>query len=362
MEGDLIHIKKWLLPLSWLYGVGVTARNMLFDTGVLESKSYDIPIINVGNITVGGTGKTPHVELLIRLLSEDYKVAVLSRGYRRKSSGYVLASTETPMKVIGDESWQIKQKFPHVYVAVDANRRRGIERLMHDEDTRDVQVILLDDAYQHRYVKPGCNILLVDYHRTVTDDCLLPAGHLREDISGINRANIVIVSKCPHNITPMGYRILRSMLNLRPFQQLYFSTLKYKKAHLLFGEGSFSIDTLRGENNHVLLLTGIGNPMQMEQDLRVYAQHVQPLSFPDHHFFKRSDVELINKTFAEMPRPRLIITTEKDAARLRALDGLSVDVREHLYVLPIEIEIMRNEKKKLTENIINYVDQNQRNR
>ena len=197
MEGNLIKINEWLLPLSWLYGVGSDFRNMLFNTGILSSKTYDIPVISVGNITAGGTGKTPHIEYLIRLLSKDHKVAVLSRGYKRRSSGYVLAQPDTPMEKIGDEPWQIKEKFPEVYVAVDANRRHGIERLMSDERTRDVQVILLDDAYQHRYVTPGINILLIDYHRMITEDQLLPAGRLRERVSNKIRANMVIVTKCP---------------------------------------------------------------------------------------------------------------------------------------------------------------------
>ena len=179
MEGNHIKINEWLLPLSWLYGVGSDARNMLFDMGILSSRSYDIPIISVGNLTAGGTGKTPHIEYLIRLLSKTHKVAVLSRGYKRKSRGYVLAQTDTPMEKIGDEPWQIKQKFPDTYVAVDTSRRHGIERLTSDKETRDVQIILLDDAYQHRYVMPKLNILLIDYHRMITEDKLLPAGRLR---------------------------------------------------------------------------------------------------------------------------------------------------------------------------------------
>lgn len=152
MENDMTQIRRWLMPLSWLYGAAVDIRNALFDMGILRSVSYDIPIINVGNITVGGTGKTPHVEYLIRLLSSRYRVAVLSRGYKRKTSGYLLSSVTSTTKEIGDEPWQIKQKFPDIYVAVDANRRRGINRLLTDEATKDVEVILLDDAYQHRYV------------------------------------------------------------------------------------------------------------------------------------------------------------------------------------------------------------------
>lgn len=358
MEGDHIRIRHWLLPLSWLYGVGVHVRNLLFDCGILPSESFDIPIINVGNITVGGTGKTPHVEYLIQLLSPQYRIAVLSRGYKRKSKGYVLANEDTPSHMIGDESWQIKHKFPHVHVAVDANRREGIRRLMNDEATKDVQVILLDDAFQHRYVKASCNILLIDYHRLATEDKLLPAGQLREGVDAISRANIVIVSKCPHTITPMSYRILQSALNLRPFQKLFFSTFKYHKAYQLFGDKSIAINTLRGDNTHVLLLTGIGNPQQMEQDMRAYAQHVTPCTFPDHHDFTAADVERINSDFSGLPKPRIIITTEKDATRLRQVEGLSDEVRESIYALPVEVQILRNNTETLTEQIQHYVHKN----
>ena len=167
MEGDMIKIRKWLLPFSWLYGLGVRLRNQLFEMGVLKSRSYMIPVISVGNITVGGSGKTPHVEYLIRLLSKKMKVAVLSRGYKRKSKGYVLAADDSSMRDIGDEPYQMKKKFSDIYVAVDKDRCHGIETLTSSKESNDVDVILLDDAFQHRYVKPGVNILLVDYHRLI---------------------------------------------------------------------------------------------------------------------------------------------------------------------------------------------------
>ena len=358
MEGNHIKINEWLLPLSWLYGVGSDARNLLFDMGILSSKTYDIPIISVGNITVGGTGKTPHIEYLIRLLAKKHKVAVLSRGYKRRSSGYVLAQPDTPMEKIGDEPWQIKQKFPDVYVAVDSNRRNGIERLMADKETRDVQVILLDDAYQHRYVTPGMNILLIDYHRMITEDKLLPAGRLRERASNKIRANMVIVTKCPRDLTPIGYRVVQQTLHLKPFQSLFFSTIKYGNLRKLFGEGEIRLEQLRKDNMHVLLVTGIGNPQQMEQDMRKYAQYVTPLSYPDHHFFTRKDAKEINKAAQKMPKPMIVVTTEKDAARLRTLNGLSEAVHNNIYVFPIEIEILKEKKTILNEQIINYVHKN----
>lgn len=357
----MTQIRRWLMPLSWLYGLGVDIRNALFDMGVLPSVSYDIPIINVGNITMGGTGKTPTVEYLIRLLAGRYRVAVLSRGYKRKTKGYILSTTASSIEEIGDEPWQIKQKFPDVIVAVDANRRRGIERLMTDEATKDVEVILLDDAFQHRYVKSGHNIMLVDYHRIISDDCLLPAGRLRERPSSSTRASTIIVTKCPQHINAMGFRVILSSLNVRPYQQLFFSTFTYETMHQLWGDGMLEPETLRKDNTHVLLLTGIGNPRQMEQDVRKFVQHVNTLTFPDHHYFTKRDVDTINKALQDLPQPHIIITTEKDAARLLHLEGLTEEVKQCTYVFPIGISIMREEKEKFDKTINDYVQENKRN-
>ena len=360
MEGDLVRVNEWLTPLSWLYGIGVAFRNMLFDMGILKSRSYDIPIIDIGNLTVGGTGKTPHTEHLIRLLSQSYRVAVLSRGYKRKSTGYVLATEESRVTDIGDEPWQMKQKFPNVYVAVDKNRRRGIERLCNDEKTRDVEVILLDDAYQHRYVQPGINILLVDYHRMITEDRLLPAGRLREPKEAKNRANMVIVTKCPHDIKPMGFRIIQKSLSLMPYQKLYFSTYRYGRLKSIFGQEERTLEDISPQES-VLLLTGIASPEQMRIDLQQHTSNITLLSYPDHHYFKPSDIQCINDRFAALPSPKSIVTTEKDATRLRCVEGLSEEVRKALYVLPIEVEIMRNEDTNFTEKIKGYVLKNSRN-
>ena len=231
MEGDFIKINKWLLPLSWIYGIGVKLRNTLFSIGILKTRSFDVPVIAVGNITVGGSGKTPHVEYLTRLLKNTFRTAVLSRGYKRKSSGFVQATAETTMPEIGDEPFQMKQKYPDVIVAVDKNRCHGIDTLV--ENDKDIDVILLDDAFQHRYVKPGINILLVDYHRLIIYDKLLPAGRLREPLSGKNRADIVIVTKCPKGMKPMEYRVITKAMNLYPYQKLFFPLCAVAYRHCL---------------------------------------------------------------------------------------------------------------------------------
>lgn len=360
MEGDLIKINEWLLPLSWLYGIGVRLRNELFELGILKSRSYDVPVISVGNITVGGTGKTPHTEYLVRLLQKKYRVAVLSRGYKRKSKGFLLAAPDTPMERIGDEPYQMKQKFPEVYVAVDKNRRRGIERLCDDAIAPGTEVVILDDAFQHRYVQPGINILLIDYHRMIYDDKLLPAGRLREPKEGTRRANIVIVTKCPTDMKPMGFRVISKALRLYPYQKLFFSTLRYGRLRQLFGTESRRLDSLKKEEQ-VVLLTGIASPEQMQQDIERYAPLLIPLPFGDHHYFSAEDIRLINETFSRINGDKLIITTEKDASRLLTVEGLSDEVKKHLYVLPIEVEFMQNQQETFNENITGYVLKNSRN-
>ena len=358
-EGDLIKINDWLLPFSWIYGSIVRFRNWLFDMGLKKSKSFSIPIISVGNITVGGSGKTPHVEYLIRLLHDKAKIAVLSRGYKRKSHGYVLAEESTTMPEIGDEPFQMHQKFSDIYVAVDAKRARGIENLQNDKATKDVDVVLLDDAFQHRYVKPGINILLVDYHRLIIYDKMLPAGRLREPLSGKNRADIVIITKCPKDLKPMEFRVLTKAMDLYPFQKLYFTSIDYDTPKGVFEEKQIELDKL--QDYHVLLLTGIASPKQMEHDLKPMTKDITNLSFGDHHSFKGKDIDRINDAFESMPEPRIIITTEKDAVRLRETEGLYEKVKSNMYELPIKVSFMLDQQDNFNEKIISYVRKNSRN-
>ena len=360
MEGDFIKINEWLLPLSWLYGLGVGIRNTLFDLGILKSRSFDVPVISVGNITVGGSGKTPHVEYLIRLLHNKYRVAVLSRGYKRKTKGYILADENSTMSDIGDEPYQMHSKFKNVSIAVDRNRCNGIERLTNDEPTKDTDVILLDDAYQHRYVKPGINILLVDYHRLIIYDKLLPAGRLRESKEGKTRADIVIVTKCPKDLKPMSFRVLSRAMDLFPYQQLYFTCLKYGDLHALFNDSKRPLKDIK-PNEHTLLVTGIASPEQMVEDLSPYCKNITSLKFSDHHQFNADDVEKINSTFAMMQTPRLIITTEKDATRLENIEGLSEEVKNSIYTLPVEVQVMLDQQEKFDEVIFSYVQKNSKN-
>ena len=358
MEGDFIKINEWLKPLSWLYGCIIGFRNFLFDVGVLKSRAFDIPVISVGNITVGGTGKTPHVEYLIRLLKDRFNVAVLSRGYKRITKGYIVADANTIMTDIGDEPFQMKQKFPKVTVAVDAKRVHGIETLM-DSDKK-IDVILLDDAFQHRYVKPGINILLVDYHRLIIYDKLLPAGRLREPLSGKNRADIVIITKCPDALRPMEFRVVTKAMDLFPYQDLFFTKLAYDDLKHLYNGSTRELNSI-GSDEHVLLLTGIASPRQLREDLKPYVKNLTPLRFPDHHEFNDDDVQLINETFANMPSPKIVITTEKDAVRINDTKGLSKEIKDNIYSLPVKIKFLLEQEEVFNEKIISYVRKNSRN-
>ena len=359
-EEEYFKISPWLTPLSWFYGMGVGLRNKLFELGVLKTRSFDIPVISVGNITVGGSGKTPHVEYLVRLLKDKTKVAVLSRGYKRQTKGFVLANEQSTVQDVGDEPLQMKRKFNDIYVAVDEDRCHGIDTLTSDNDTKDVDVILLDDAFQHRYVKPGINILLVDYHRMIFKDKLLPAGRLREPAEGKKRADIVIITKCPKDLRPMDYRVLTNEMGLLAYQSLYFTTLSYENLCPLFGGEERTLDSI-AQDEHVLLLTGIATPQQIISDLQPHCSHIQPLTFGDHHQFTEKDIDTINETFDSMPSPKLIVTTEKDACRLENMSGLSEQVRNHIYVLPVHIEFMLDQEESFTFKILSYVQKNSRN-
>ena len=360
MADSYIKIHKALLPLSFLYGLGVRFRNILFNHGILHSRKFDVPVISVGNITVGGTGKTPHVEYLIRLLQDRFKVGVLSRGYKRKSHGYVLTAENTAMEDVGDEPFQMKNKYPKICMAVDAKRSEGIERLCEDEQP---DVILLDDAFQHRYVKPGISIMLIDYFRLIYDDKLLPAGNLREPQSGKSRANIVIVTKCPKDIKPMNFRVISKNLNLYPYQTLYFTKLVYGELYPLFISDKPSIKLEELTDKNILLLTGIASPQRMLEDLREYNQAITTVTFGDHHTFDTKDVERIRQTYDDMKgEHKIIITTEKDAVRLKNINGqINQVLKENLYVLPLEIEFELNKKEIFDKSIIDYVRKNKRN-
>lgn len=354
-----VHINKWLLPFSWLYGLIVYFRNKFFDWGILKQEKFDIPIICIGNITVGGTGKTPHTEYLIRLLQNKYRVGVLSRGYKRKTKGFVLADDETTSKDIGDESFQIKNKFPGVILAVDGNRRRGINKLLALESPP--EVILLDDAFQHRYVKPSYTIILSDFNRPVYEDTLLPAGRLREPFSHISEANMIIVTKCPE-LQPIDYRIISHGINAFPYQGLYFTSLDYKELQPVFSESNVTKTLSELKNKHILLATGIASPKMIIKKLSEFTDKIDTITYPDHYTFKGKDIKHITSKFNEIsPDDKIILVTEKDAVRLITRTDISDEIKKYLYYLPIEVVFMDKEDD-FKDKIIKHVRENTRNR
>ena len=349
---------KYLLPLSLLYGLVVWFRNKLFDRKILLSKKYDIPVVSVGNITVGGTGKTPHVEYLLRLLQKKYKVAVLSRGYKRKTSGFVLADKKATGKTIGDEPFQIFRKFPETIVAVDSNRRRGIKKLLTLPEINRPEIILLDDAFQHRYVKPSLSILLTDSNRLMYEDFLLPAGRLREPCSGKERAGIVIVTKCSSALQPVDYEYISKHLNLFPHQSLYFTAFEYGNLIPCFGNkepAGKTLEEIRENNCPVLLIAGIANPQTLISELKIYAKKLETMIFPDHHLFTMNDIRKIDAKFAQLSGVnKLIITTEKDFVRLMDCK-LSDELKAAIYYLPINVVFKENKENLFTQKIYDHV-------
>jgi tetraacyldisaccharide 4'-kinase len=344
---------KALLPLACLYGAAVALRNRLFDCGWLRERRFPLPVVGVGNLTVGGTGKTPHIEYLLRLLLPLGQVAVLSRGYRRQSEGFVCATRETPVAEVGDEPWQMKQKFPRAVVAVDANRCRGIERLQ--ESVEGLKAVLLDDSFQHRYVKPGINILLVDSRRPVWDDRMLPAGYLREPAAGKRRADVVILTKCPPDMPEAEADRLRTRLQPLPHQQVFFTTLAYGQLRPLFGSDATERPLSCLQGHTAVLLTGIAAPQPLAEEVGRWAR-VVPLTFGDHHDFSPADLHLLAETCRRADRPA-VVTTEKDAARLSSLSGYyPEELRKCTYVLPVEVRFLYGDDKKFNKIITEYVE------
>lgn len=331
-----------LTPAAWVYG-GITAvRNKLYDWGLLRSVSFDIPVVSVGNITVGGTGKTPHVEYIVEYLSSLYKVAVLSRGYKRHTKGFVLANTHSTPLTIGDEPYQIFSKYGYrIKVAVCESRVQGIRELQ--RVAPDVNLIILDDAFQHRAVQPKVNVLLMDYSRPVYYDNLLPLGRLRESKHSVGRADIVVVTKVPDSASPIDLRMISKNLDLWAYQKLFFSRIHYGALTPVFVYDIKYVVTLDQltRNDAVMLLTGIANPRPFVRHFKKYACRVKVNHFPDHHYFTRTDIQKIEEKFENMKASKkLIVTTEKDAVRLQGNPYFPQHLKPYIFFLPINVEIM----------------------
>lgn len=352
-------LRLFLLPFSLLYGLVIRLRNLLFDLKILPSSAYKLPLISVGNLSTGGTGKTPHVEYLINLLSDTYNVCTLSRGYGRKTSGFRIAQPQDHAGTIGDEPAQFYKKFLKLTVAADENRRNGINKLLTLRP--DTDVILLDDAFQHRYVKPGMSILLTDYHKLYTKDYLLPFGTLRESRKGAKRANIIVITKTPNELSPIERKSIVDGINPSPEQTVLFSFVKYGAIRSLWNHG----ETIKTDCHYgvIQLVTGIGNPYPLEYELRSKCNELTIIRFRDHHKYTSEDIELINRNYSDIYTcNKLLVTTEKDGMRM--LDPAIIEQASQLpfYYIPMEVDFHNGDKQIFDELILGYVRQNKRER
>jgi len=359
--------KRYILlyPLSLIFGLITGFRNFLYNTGILKGIEFQIPVICVGNITVGGTGKTPHCEYLISILKEKFKVALLSRGYKRKTSGFVIAAPGSSSEDIGDEPLQIYLKYPGVLVAVDSNRVRGIKNILAKQP--DTEIIILDDAFQHRRIVPGLSILLTDHSRLMIKDFLLPYGELRESVRNRYRADIILVTKCPVDMTPIQRRIIVKEMKKAPYQNLFFTTYIYGAPVPVYNNFLTGENLIPDENDFpetdVLLVTGIANPQPLYDYLDKQFRKILSLRFKDHHRFNENDLYKIIDSFRKLPsEKKIILTTEKDAVRLKQLGNIVPDeIMKVTFYIPVYVHFLNDDSEEFNNIVIDYVRKNKRN-
>lgn len=344
-------VKLLLAPFSLLYGVGVSVRDMLYRNGVLKGVEFNVPVISVGNLSVGGAGKTPHIEYLIRLLKEYLEVATLSRGYSRKTKGFLTVQAGMTAEQAGDEPLQFKRKFPDIHVTVAESRTFGIPQIMMDRPS--TQVVLLDDAFQHRSIKPGLNILLTEFDRPFTRDYLLPSGRLREWRSAYRRADIIVVSKCPLQVTEAERQALTDEIDPLPHQQLFFSYYDYFQPYYIL-DSRYRLH-LR-EDMDVLLICAIAGTDYLVRYLEERVNTVTVLEYEDHHYFTRHDVAHLQSTYERLESDKkVVITTEKDAMRLELHQAFLKEQRLPLFVLPVQVRFHFGEGGDFDEQIKDFL-------
>lgn len=347
------------MPIALIYGLVVVIRNKFFDWGLFPSKKFDIPIISVGNLSTGGTGKTPHIEYLIKILKPQFKIAILSRGYGRNSKGFRIVSTNHTVAETGDEPLQYVRKYKDILVTVDERRVNGIRQIR--RKFTDVDVILLDDAFQHCWVKPGISILLSDYHNLYADDFLLPTGNLREPKWSAKRADMIVITKTAHVFSPLAKRLVEERLKVKPYQSLYFSFINYGNFIPLWNTHEYGNQK---KANTIVLFTGIANSHPLVAYLKRFCDELITIEYSDHHSYSIKDLKHINKIFNDViGSKKILVTTEKDAMRLSNPKIKTFAEQLPIFYLPIEVKIHIEEKKNDFENkIINYVRNHQRNR
>ncbi|MBR5604363.1 MAG: tetraacyldisaccharide 4'-kinase [Bacteroidales bacterium] len=347
-------MRKLLIPISLIYTFVLLIRHKLYDWGILKSRSFNIPNICVGNLNLGGTGKTPHIEYLIRLLSKEYRIAVLSRGYGRKTKGYILADDAHTHKDIGDEPLQYFKKFNDVKVAVDEDRCDGIEKLIKENNSPNI--ILLDDAYQHRKIKAGLNVLLTDYYNLYSENHLIPTGILRDVKSAAKRADIIVVTKSPNIITPYNRRDITQSLRPLPHQKVFYSYIEYQSFEP-FNKASYNIDIKEAKT--VLLFCGIANTYSLEDHLKRKYNTIAKVQFSDHHDFTEKDIDMVIERYNDLiGKNKVIVTTEKDAMRLINSSLIKKFNNIPVFTIPIKVKFHKEENNSFDEEILKYVRQN----
>ncbi len=343
-----------LFPISLIYSIIVLIRNKCYDWGIFKSTKFNLPVISVGNLSVGGTGKTPHVENIVRLLKPDFNIAVLSRGYKRKTKGFVMATNQSTSLDIGDEPLQIKKKYKKITVAVHENRVKGINEIIKQEPN--TEVIILDDAFQHRAVKPSLSILLTDFHNLYPEDYTLPVGTLRELRCGAKRADIIVVTKTTKVLSPITIRRVSSLIKPRKHQQLFFSYINYGKLCPLPG---LNIPVPEGNINTILLFTGIANTYPLREHVLKMTNHLEIIKFGDHHKFTKKDYHKIKQTFENIyTKNKILITTEKDAMRIAIPKIPNILAGLPIFYIPIETKIHKEFRKDFNEQIRQNVRKN----
>ena len=342
------YLRWLLLPFSLLYGLVVVVRNWLYDARLFKSTEFDLPVISVGNLAVGGAGKSPMTEYLVRLLKEDNKLATLSRGYGRKTKGFYTAISASTVADVGDEPSQFKGKFPDVTVAVCEDRVAGIKKL-----EKEHHLIILDDAFQHRAVRPGLSILLFDYNKLQEPHFVLPAGDLREPFTGRWRADIVVVTKCPPNLTFDEMNRAYYRVDPNSLQPLFFTSIAYLPMLDLAGAPiDYNIDA----DTTVFVLTGIANPQPLVGHLQNYTSQIIHHNYPDHHQFTLKNISKLASEFTACDaQKKIIITTEKDAQRLGVHDLAAAARLLPIWVMPIGLDFLNDGQQNFDDLVINYV-------
>ncbi len=350
-------VKLLLLVPTGIYSIIVALRNWLYNLGFLSSVKFDLPVICVGNIAVGGTGKTPHVEFILRVFNQESILAsVISRGYKRKTKGYIAITPEHSALDVGDEPRQISRKFPTVPFVVCGDRITGIQNLRSDFPLS--QVVVMDDGFQHRAVTPGMSIILTDYNHPIYDDYLLPLGNLRESRSQLKRADIVIVTKCPRSIKPIDLRIATKRLGLFPYQKIYFTTFEYGELHKVWGNKL--LDNKPKTLSPILLVAGIAQPQPFIQHVKEQFNNLSIKLFSDHYVFEGPDI-LVMVEFLKNNPEGYVITTEKDSMRLAALDSIPEPLQSRFLYIPIEVRFLNSGNNQFNKQIVAYVKANKRN-